>query len=369
MIETRPAPLTATVPAAAPVTVPDTVPTAAPTSALPRSIAELPAQRASAPQSAAQARALYFNTGNAFDVKLPEVPDASFSDEPARALHSSTPTGLIACDRSRELGTPYPATTPLVLARYARIRAGESLATEFEASGVMLYVMQGSGHTRCGDEDIAWAAGDVFVLPGGVPQVHHADVSKAVANAVSNAAGGADTQAAGGADTQAAVLWIVTNEPQLAFEHLRGPAAGQGPTDAVHYPADEITRQIDLIYAVGRGSDIAGSALIFSSTKQEAIRNVLPTLTVAMNSLLPGVSQRPHKHNSVAVSLVIQGQGCHSVVDGRRKDWSPWATTVTPATSVHSHHNQGDERAMFLIVQDGGLYYYTRALGFSFADA
>ena len=182
----------------------------------------------------------------------------------------------------------------------------------------------------------------MFVLPGGVPARHQAG-------------------------EQAAVLWIVTNEPQLAFEHLRGPTPGDAPTDIVHFPADEIRRQIDLIYAVGRGNDNAGSALIFSSTKQEAIRNVLPTLTVAMNSLQPGVSQRPHRHNSVAVSLVIQGQGCHSMIDGRRKDWAPWATTVTPATRVHSHHNEGGQGAMFLIVQDGGLYYYTGALGFAFA--
>ena len=46
----------------------------------------------------------------------------------------------------------------------------------------------------------------------------------------------------------------------------------------------------------------------------------------------------------------------------------PWATTVTPATAVHSHHNGGAQRAMFLIVQDGGLYYHTRALGFAFED-
>lgn len=310
----------------------------------PRSIAELPAQRAKAPASKAQARALYFNTGNAFDVKLPEVPDASFTDEPAKALDADTPTGLIVCDRARELGTPYPATTPLVLARYARIRAGEWLQTEFQASGVTCYAMTGKGSTACGDELIAWGAGDVFVLPGGVPCVHRAGV-------------------------EAAVLWIVTNEPQLAFERLRSPAPGDAPTEAVHFPADEIERQIDLIYEVGRGDDIAGSALIFASTKQEAIRNVLPTLTVAMNSLAPGVSQRAHRHNSVAVSLVIEGEHCHSVVDGRRKDWSPWATTVTPATSVHSHHNEGARRALFLIVQDGGLYYYTRALGFAFADA
>jgi hypothetical protein len=35
---------------------------------------------------------------------------------------------------------------------------------------------------------------------------------------------------------------------------------------------------------------------------------------------------------------------------------------------VHSHHNGGGKTAMFLIVQDGGIYYFTRALGFEFAD-
>ncbi len=307
------------------------------------SIADLPAQRAATPATAAQARALYFNTGNAFNLKLAEVPDQSFTDEPAHALNPQSPTGMIACDRSRDIGTAYPATTPLILVRYARIRAGESLRAEFVASGVVVYVMVGSGTTACGDEQINWQSGDVFVLPGNVSHLHSS-----------------------GADD--AVLWIVTNEPQLAFEHLRGPAEGDAPTELVHFPASEIERQVDLLYSVGRADDIAGSALIFSSTKQQAIRNVLPTLTVAMNSLPPGGSQRAHRHNSVAVSLVIQGEQCHSTVDGRRKDWLPWATTITPPTASHSHYNGGDQRAKFLIIQDGGIYYYTRALGFEFTD-
>lgn len=311
---------------------------------LPQSIADLPAQRAHAPKSKAESRALYFNTGNAFNLQLPRVPDDSFTAEPARALDPRTPTGLIACDRSRELACAFPATTPLVLARYARIRAGETLETNFAASGVIAYVIAGSGSVASGDERIEWKAGDTFVLPGGVPHAYRA----------------------GGED---AVLWIVTNEPQLAFESLSPPQSGAAPTDPVHFPGDEVERQIELLYQVGRGQDIAGSALIFSSERQEAIRNVLPTLTVAMNSLPPGKAQRPHRHNSVAVSLVIQGEGCYSIVDGRRKDWSQWATTVTPATAVHSHHNDGSRMAMFLIVQDGGIYYFTRALGFEFTDA
>jgi gentisate 1,2-dioxygenase len=314
-----------------------------PDSARPTSIADLPPQTAANPASEAEARARYFNTGNAFNVILPEVPNAVFVDEPNRALDDATPTGLIPCDSAEAMECAFPATSPLVMAYYARIRAGESLPTDFVASGTVHYVIQGTGETVSGAETVKWAPGDIFVTPGDESQVH----------------------TAGDAD---AVLWVVTNEPQLAFENLQAPAPGNAPTDTVHYTAAEMDRQIELIYEVGRDADIPGSALILSSAKQEASRNVLPTLTVAMNTLPPGFVQPPHRHNSVAVSLVIQGEGCFSLIDGVRKDWAPWATTITPGVTVHSHHNAGTEQAKFLIIQDGGIYYHARAMGFEFAD-
>ncbi len=310
----------------------------------PRSIADLPAQTAEAPKTPAQARARFFNPGNAFNVILPAVPDAAFVDEPARALDPATPTGLIRCDVSDTLQCPFPATSPLVLAAYAKIKAGETLALDPKASGVVHYVIQGSGETLSGDETIAWGPGDLFVTPGGVAQVHKA----------------------GAAD---AVLWIVTNEPQFAHEHAEPPAPGAAPTPVVHVTGAEIARQIDFLYNVDEAREVPGMALIFSSDEQEASRNALPTLTIAMNTLEPGVVQRAHRHNSVAVSLVVRGENCFSKVDGKRKDWSPWATTITPPVSVHSHHNEGDERAFFLIVQDGGFFYHARAMGFEFVDA
>ena len=308
------------------------------------SIADLPPQRAANPRSPAEARARFFNTGNGFDVQLPEVPDHVFTEEPRRAFDPATPTGLIPCDLSVEMQSAFPATSPLVMARYARIRAGETLSTSFNSSGVIVHVMAGTGETACAGERVAWGPGDVILLPGGVAADYRAE----------------------GDD---AVLWMVDNEPQFALENARAPAPGEAPTAVVHYPADEIARQIELIYDIGRGEEIAGSALIFSSEGQEASRNVLPTLTAAMNSLPPGVTQRPHRHNSVAVSLVIRGEGCFSMIDGRRKDWTPWATTVTPPLSVHSHHNEGSEQALFLIIQDGGIYYHARTMGFEFVDA
>jgi len=102
----------------------------------------------------------------------------------------------------------------LVLARYARIRPGETLDTAFTASGIICYVIRGSGSTTDGREGIAWNIGDLFILPGGPSYTHAAESD--------------------------AVLWIVTNEPQLAFEHLRAPADGKAPTAIVHFTAEEI---------------------------------------------------------------------------------------------------------------------------------
>jgi hypothetical protein len=79
------------------------------------------------------------------------------------------------------------------------IRAAESLTTDFVASGVIAYLIEGSGATQCFGERTAWAADDLLVLQGGTPAL--------------DIAGQAD-----------AVLWIVTNEPRLAFENLRAPA-------------------------------------------------------------------------------------------------------------------------------------------------
>lgn len=313
----------------------------------PKTIGELPVQTASSPTTDAQSRARFFNSGNAFMVQLAPVPDMVFTDEPSKALDSATPTGLIECDISDQLKCDFSATSPFVLARYGRIKRGESLAVDFVASGTCYYVIQGSGTTSCEEEQIAWSAGDVFVAPGGVAQTH-------------SASSDADKDA---------VLWIVTNEPLLSHEQVQAPASGQAPTPLVHYPADEIQRQVELIYDVGCDEDTAGAGLIFSSDQQEASRNVMPTLTLAMNSLAAGATQRPHRHNSVAVSLIVSGEKCFSTVDGNRKNWTPWATTITPPVSVHSHSNEGSERAYFLIVQDGGLYYHARANGFEFVDS
>ena len=164
------------------------------------------------------------------------------------------------------------------------------------------------------------------------------------------------------------MFWVVTNEPQLAFERLR-PAAPEGASvDVVHYPAAEIEQQLERVVQASQNATTSGIALVFSADRQEASRNVMPSLTLSLNTVPAGEHQREHQHNSAAITLIVKGERCSSVVDGARCDWSPWATLVTPATAPHSHHNDSDARAMFLIVQDGGLHYHARTMGFTFLE-
>lgn len=321
------------------------VPHTMPDAAQPPRMATMGVQRHAAPATAAQARARFFNSANAFNIRLSPVPAHGFADEARAALRDGAPTGFIACDQSAALDCEGPATTPLMLARYARIRAGEVLDSSFVASGAICYVIAGGGRSVCrlatGDETVDWSAGDVMFFPGGAGVAHHADDADAV-------------------------LWIVTDEPLLACDGLQSSAKADTPANGgvVHCPAAEIARQLDLIYAAVPEPTTSGRALIFSSEALEASHNIHPFLTLSFNTLAPGESQAAHRHNSAAITLAVDGDTCHSSVDGQAMPWQPWMTMVTPPGAAHSHHNAGGRRALFLIVQDGGLYYRARTMGF-----
>ena len=287
-------------------------------------------------------RARYFDSENAFNITYPPIPGHSFVLERDRAFDPATGTALIPLDQSTALGLSFPATTPLVLASYARISAKDTLWHTVCASTVCGYVIEGGGWSAQGDDVIEWCEGDVFCFPGGTPIKH----------------------VSGNANT---VLWLVTNEPQLAFEGFVPPEPHAARVECAHFPAHAIGRELEVADTKLNDRASAGLAVVLSTQGLEGIRNISPTLTLAMNQLRPGSSQPPHRHNSVAVSLVVKGPNCYSMIDGVRKNWEPWVTVVTPPESVHSHHNDGADQANWLIVQDGGIHYHCRTMGFSYS--
>ena len=288
--------------------------------------------------------ARYLTSLDGFNLKRPAIPAHVFRAERDRALAPGAPTGLVPLDLSATLGLDYPATTPFILSRYARIRAGQTLSTAFRASAELYHVIRGAGTTTAegaGDGGpMAWRAADTFCLPGGGAS-HHAAVE----------------------DT---VLWITTNEPQLRFEGFQPPAPGMAPIRPALYPMAEVRRRLLGVYQDPRAAAMAGKAIHLGNVALESSRTTTPSFTLALNSLLPGEAQRGHRHNAVAVTLVLAGERCYSLIDGERADWERHAVMITPPTAFHSHHNDGSEVALFLIVQDGGVYYHCRTMGFSY---
>jgi len=286
-------------------------------------------------------RARYHTSANPFTFSYSPVPIRQFLAERDRAFDAATPTCAIPLDASGDLGTAYAATTPTLLTRYLKIRGGEHLSSAWASSGEVYYVMSGSGESRNGSDVIEWGAGDVFCFPGGGETTHRA------------------------ADA-GCLLFCASDEPLLAFERLRPPMPGQAVIQATHWPAQEIERQFESVWQRPTPEYATGASVMFSSTAFPPSCITTPSMNVAINSLAVGCDQRPHRHNGVAVTLAIQGEGIYSLIDGKRVDWSTGAAQITPATLLHSHHNRGTKRMRSLVIQDEGLHFYTRTPGFSF---
>lgn len=286
--------------------------------------------------------ARYYSPANIFKVERPAIPQHIFVTERDAAMSAQAPTGWITLDISAILGLPEPATTPLMLARYARINRNETLSGSFLASGEFYYVIAGHGRATKNGETLDWQPGDVFSLPGGGETVLDA-----------------------GADN--AVLLMVTNEPELAFHGLAAPSPEVAPTRAVRYPLADIRAEMAKVRESQKADpNASGLALHLTSERDGNADAAHPTIKLAMNSLDAGNVQRPHRHNSVALTLPIQSEGVYSVIEGNRLDWQQYALMITPPAELHEHHNEGDEMMLSLVIQDGGLYFRCRTIGFSF---
>jgi gentisate 1,2-dioxygenase len=124
-----------------------------------------------------------------------------------------------------------------------------------------------------------------------------------------------------------------------------------------------------------------GTLLGNPATVDTGTLTVTPTLWSLFNVLPAHTSQNPHRHNSVALDLcVFASKGAYTlmgktldekgnIVDPIRCDWRTGYVFITPPGYWHSHHNEGDEDAYVLPVQDAGLHTYQRTLDIQFMNS
>lgn len=278
----------------------------------------------------------------------PKIPMRQF----AAALHDpSTPTGIVPLDLSEELGIiDGPATSPGLCAYFVHLRAGEAVETRPRATSELYFVLSGGGHSVVDGSTINWGAGDFLTLPAEADSVHH-----------------------GHEDT---VLYWVTDEPLLRY-------LGVTPTErrfrATHYPAAVVGKELADIAAAPHALERNRLSVLLSNSANPETRTITHTLW-AMFGLLPkGELQPPHRHQSVALDLIVECEpGCYTILgrdidaDGNivkptRIDWEPGGAFVTPPGMWHAHVNESGADAYLVPIQDAGLQTFLRSLDIRFA--
>jgi gentisate 1,2-dioxygenase len=272
-------------------------------------------------------------------------------------LHASGPTAQLPLDLSAALGSQVPATSPALAAHFLRIVAGETLVAAASATSSLFYVMRGAGRLQRhaaagGGDDLAfdWGAGDLFVLPwGAAPQLEAAEDS---------------------------VLYWVHDGPLLAYLGVSPSAARFRPC---HYPAARLERELERLLADPAASRGNRLSLLLASADCPASRTVSHTLWAMLGLVPPGALQPPHRHQSVALDLIIDcDPGCYTLVgtelaaDGsirnpQRIDWEPGGAFITPPGHWHAHVNESARTARLLPIQDAGLHTYLRSLDIRFS--
>ncbi len=277
---------------------------------------------------------------------IKQVPYAEHSSK----LHEEGPTRIIPFDLSDKMVSDGPATSPNLAAAFIRIQPGNRLSTAANATSELYYVIRGGGKSVAHGVEIPWRTGDFFVIPGGKEVVHTADGDSA--------------------------LYWINDEPLLRYLGVTATMQRFSPT---LYKAEDCQRELDRVASDPKSVDRNRVSILLANKNFPQTMTVTHTLW-AMFGLLPvGAVQPPHRHNSVALDLILDCQpGCYTLVsrdidgDGNlikpvRQDWKPYSAFVTPPYYWHAHYNESGAPAHLIPIQDAGLQTYMRTLDIEFA--
>jgi len=279
---------------------------------------------------------------------ISKIPLAEFGSE----LHESGSTRLIPLDISERLACEGPATSPALCANFARILAGDTLTTSFNATSQLFYVMRGQGRTSFEGIDIPWGKGDFVALPASEAAHHYAITDTA--------------------------LYLVQDEPLLKYLGVTANIQRFKPTLYTSKTSLEALEQVrEEAKAVNRNR----VSILLANKAMDQTRTVTHTLWAMLGVIPLGSVQTAHRHQSVALDLILDcDPGCYTLVgteldkDGKiidpiRVDWKPYSVFITPPGYWHAHYNESNREAHLLPLQDAGLHTYLRTLDIQFCAA
>ena len=291
----------------------------------------------------------YFEYSKAADpIGLGLTARVPYHDFPA-SLYKDGPTRIVPLDLSKELGVDYPATSPGLLAHFVRVLGGERQSLNPVATSQLIYVLVGNGKVVQGAHEIAYTQGAFVALPGGIPAIVRAESDTA--------------------------LYYVNDSPLLAYLGVDNVHPRFDPT---LYPAREANAKLAEIEHAPDAAKHNRISVLLGNRHFPQTRTVTHTMWAMFGIVEPHSLQKPHRHQSIALDLIVDCEkGCYTLVgtqlDDKRQivnpvrvDWEPGLSFVTPPGYWHAHYNETDAPAHVIPLQDAGLHSYLRTLDIRF---
>ena len=288
-----------------------------------------------------EADTIYYEFSAAVAPKVPAIPCMTFD----RELHQQGATRIVPLDLSQQLQSIAPATSPIISAYFLRIRPQESLKTNSPATAQLFYVIRGKGKTESEYGTMEWSKGDLFTLPSCGRVIHSAKE-----------------------DT--AIYWVTDS----ALVNYLGVRATKPRFQPCLYPSERLFSELKQMAQEPGASKRNRIGVLLGNKSTQLTRSLTHTLWALMVYLPGGTEQKPHRHNSVALDLVIDAPpGAYTlvgksldadgkIINGERVYWKSGSVFVTPPGLWHSHHNDSEQDAFILPIQDAAFQSYMRTL-------
>jgi|AntAceMinimDraft_12_1070368.scaffolds.fasta_scaffold15024_2 gentisate 1,2-dioxygenase len=271
-------------------------------------------------------------------------------------MHEEGPTRVIPFDIDDFMDIDKQCTSPNLMASFVRVCEGDSIDTTANATSQAFYVIRGTGQTSSEHGTVSWSTGDLFVVP---------------------ATRGALSHLCASATKGGAALYWVHDEPLMDYLGVVPSGTKFEPT---LFKRERMLAEVQEIAHQNTKGDRNRLGILLGNKACEQTKTLTHVLWSLLNSIPAQSVQRPHRHNSVALDLAVSAspnvytlmgkeidwQG--NIIDPIRCDWVPGGVFVTPPGWWHSHHNESDELAWVLPMQDAGLYTHQRTLDIRFVD-
>ncbi|WP_235842381.1 cupin domain-containing protein [Cysteiniphilum halobium] len=284
---------------------------------------------------------LYFEYTAAANLKLPKIRPTAVENKN---------TGVYTVDLSSELQAASLATSPAMSLSFVNICSNEMLTTKANASSHVFVVIKGSGQSLSNGKLLKWENGDVFTFPGKSIITH--------------------------TGFEDSTLYWVNDGPLLDY---MGVTPEIDTFTATLYKRHDIEKHANTYNTAPSSFKRNRNGVLLANEACKLTRTITPTLWTLYDILHNNRIQLPHKHNSVGLDLCVQApdHGCYTLmspsIDANNKlinpirlDWKTGQAFITPPGWWHEHHNETDQDAAVLAVQDAGLYTYLRTLDIKF---